>query len=84
MFQIIIPKRLVKVIDKLQTRLREKVLKALAALQTDPRPNGVVKMVGYANLWRIRIGDYRVIYEIHDQVLEIHLIEVDHRREAYR
>lgn len=49
-----------------------------------PRPHGCVKLTGTDNEWRIRVGAYRVIYEIHDQVLLIVLIDVGHRREIYR
>jgi mRNA interferase RelE/StbE len=48
-----------------------------------PRPADVKKLKG-RDAWRIRVGDYRVIYEIHDRVLQIIVITVGHRREIYR
>ena len=61
----------------------EKFLARLAALETDPRPADVKKLKG-RDAWRIRVGDYRVIYEIYDRVLRILVITVGHRREVYR
>lgn len=84
MYQVIIPKRVEKEINKLETRVREKILLALKKLESNPRPPGVIKMVGYANTWRIKVESYRVVYEIHDSELVIHVIEVDHRRDVYR
>jgi mRNA interferase RelE/StbE len=52
-------------------------------LETNPRPADVKKLKG-RDAWRIRVGDYRVIYEIHGRVLQILVITVGHRREIYR
>ena len=59
-------------------------LLAFSRRQTlDPRPTDVKKLKG-RSAWRIWVGDYRVIYEIHDRVLQIIVITVGHRREIYR
>jgi mRNA interferase RelE/StbE len=58
-------------------------VEALSTLEIQPRPPGCKKLRG-EKAWRIRIGDYRVIYEIHDKVLQIVLIIVGHRREVYK
>jgi mRNA interferase RelE/StbE len=50
----------------------------------NPRPPGVLKMSGADNLWRIRIGDYRVVYEIHDERLIVLVLRVAHRKDVYR
>jgi mRNA interferase RelE/StbE len=63
--------------------VRERVLRAAYALADDPRPPGVRKMRGADRQYRIRVGDYRVIYEIHDDVLLVLVIEVGNRREVY-
>ncbi|WP_373510743.1 type II toxin-antitoxin system RelE/ParE family toxin [Thiocapsa sp.] len=49
----------------------------------EPRPRGVKKLGG-RNAWRIRVGDYRILYEIHDERLLILVVDVRHRREIYR
>jgi len=53
-------------------------------LVDDPRPHGVEKMSGERNAYRIRVGDYRIIYEIHDAVLIVVVVRVGHRRAVYR
>jgi mRNA interferase RelE/StbE len=53
-------------------------------LRTNPRPPGVVKLAGDDNLWRIRIGDYRVVYEIHDNRLIVLVLRVAHRKDVSR
>lgn len=63
--------------------IRARIRDRIDALGTGPRPRGVKKMRGFVNRYRIRVGDYRVIYEIHDDRLVIIIIAVAHRREAY-
>ena len=59
----------VKALGKLPAQERARVAKAIDALATEPRPSGVRKLNGAENLWRIRVGDCRVFYEIRDQEL---------------
>ncbi len=63
--------------------VRQRVDARILALATDPRPPGVKKLVGEENRWRIRVGDYRVIYEIHDKILLVLVVRVRHRSGAY-
>jgi mRNA interferase RelE/StbE len=65
---------------ELQARLKPKIW----ALADNPRPRGVKKLQGFDNRYRLRGGDYRVIYEIHDNVLLVLVVEVVHRGGAYR
>jgi mRNA interferase RelE/StbE len=53
-------------------------------LAEEPRPSGVVKMAGEAFTYRVRLGDYRIVYEVQDEVLCILVIKVGHRREVYK
>ena len=53
-------------------------------LATDPRPTGCRKLVGSENDWRIRVGNYRVIYEIADEVRIVRIVRVRHRKDSYR
>ncbi|PKB64711.1 MAG: plasmid stabilization protein [SAR202 cluster bacterium Io17-Chloro-G2] len=57
---------------------------AIDALANDPRPPGCVKLVGSSDQWRVRIGDYRVIYAVDDGRREVIILRVGHRREIYR
>jgi mRNA interferase RelE/StbE len=58
--------------------------KRLLSLQDDPRPPGVRALAGESGVFRLRVGDYRILYEVHDDVLIVLVIEVGHRREVYR
>jgi len=57
---------------------------AILALRDEPRPRGVLKVQGSEGLWRIRVGDYRVIYEIHETHLLVLVIRVRHRSGVYK
>lgn len=59
-------------------------LNAIIALAHNPRPAGVKKLVGSRRDWRIRIGEYRIIYEIDDTAKTVTVLQVGHRRDAYR
>ena len=82
-FRVILPKSVQKEMDRVPDEIANRILARLAALETDPRPADVKKLKG-RDAWRIRVGDYRVIYEIHDRILQIIVITVGHRREVYR
>ena len=69
---------------KLPAKIRVRVTDAIRGLQANPRPTGCKKLAGNADYYRIRVGDYRVLYEIRDRVLLVLVIRVGHRREVYR
>jgi mRNA interferase RelE/StbE len=69
---------------KLPRAVRAILEPEIDALVSEPRPHGVEKMSGEENAYRIRFGDYRIIYEIHDAVLVIVVVRVGHCREVYR
>jgi mRNA interferase RelE/StbE len=64
--------------------VRLRVAAALRSLAKDPRPIGSRKLARTKHDWRIRVGDYRVIYEIADSIRVVRVYRVRHRREAYR
>lgn len=72
-----------KQVAALDGSVRSRVIDAIRDLAADPHPPGSIKMTG-REAWRIRVGNYRVIYEIHDAVLLVNVVEVGHRREVYR
>jgi mRNA interferase RelE/StbE len=82
-YQVILPKAVQKQLDRLPDEIARRILARLTALETNPRPPDVKKLKG-RDAWRIRVGDYRVIYEIHDRQLVVLVITVGHRREIYR
>lgn len=71
-------------LSRLDGKIVNRIFPKIEALATDPRPVGCRKLQGADNLWRIRVGDYRIIYSIVDQELVIEIVAVRHRREAYR
>ncbi|MGD9857553.1 MAG: type II toxin-antitoxin system RelE/ParE family toxin [Planctomycetaceae bacterium] len=61
-----------------------RVVRALRDLSENPRPAGVKKLAGETDLYRIRVGDYRVVYQIQDERLLVLVVRVAHRRDVYR
>ena len=83
-YRVEVPRAVRKALARLGAALRERILRALIALESDPRPPGAAKMQGEDPTWRLRVGDYRILYEIHDRELLVLVIRIAHRREAYR
>lgn len=71
-------------IKKLIQPVQLAIIERLEQLTENPRPPGALKMQGAENLYRIRVGDYRIIYEIQDQTLLIAIVKVGHRGDVYR
>ncbi|MBI4769725.1 MAG: type II toxin-antitoxin system RelE/ParE family toxin [Chloroflexi bacterium] len=69
---------------KLPAQQRDRVNAALLALETNLRPEGTAKLRGAPDRWRIRVGDYRIIYRIDDDAQRVTVLRIAHRREVYR
>ncbi|HZD22939.1 MAG TPA: type II toxin-antitoxin system RelE/ParE family toxin [Acidimicrobiia bacterium] len=69
---------------KLDYQARRRIQAAVELLATDPRPSGAKKMVGGEGEWRVRTGDYRVVYETQDDDHVVLVLAVAHRRDVYR
>ncbi len=82
-YNVIIPKSVQKEIDKLANIVSKNILEEIAKLQYNPRPVNCKKLSG-RDVWRIRVGNYRIIYEIDDKEKTITLFRARHRREVYR
>ncbi|MFU8806447.1 MAG: type II toxin-antitoxin system RelE family toxin [Bradymonadaceae bacterium] len=70
-------------LKKLERGIRDRLVGAIDNLGDNPRPTGVTKLSGEENLWRIRVGNYRVVYSILDDRLIVIVIRVRHRKDAY-
>jgi mRNA interferase RelE/StbE len=70
--------------EKLDRQFQDRVRRAIEALADNPRPMGCVKLSGPEGWYRIRVGDYRIIYDIQDRQLVVIVIRIGHRREVYR
>ena len=68
---------------KLDPAGRRRVQAAIDLLAHDPRPPAATQLVGGAGEWRVRTGDFRIIYEIHDRRLLVLVVKVGHRRDVY-
>jgi mRNA interferase RelE/StbE len=74
----------VRQLRKLPTTVRERIVGHIEDLAIEPRPRGSIKLQGEDDLYRIRVGDYRVIYRVGDEELIVLVLRVGHRREVYR
>lgn len=73
-----------KELEGLPETIRRRVVSHIEQLASKPRPTGVRKLVGSEDLWRLRIGDYRVIYAVHNERKLVDIVCVRHRKDAYR
>lgn len=83
-YSVIVTKSVQKQLDGLPEEFRLRVLIAIDQLKEEPRPNGVKKLKGAKNEYRVRLSDYRLRYKINDKELLILLINCKHRSEVYR
>lgn len=77
-------RKTVKQLEKLDRTIQKKIIIAVTKLADNPRPRGAKNLVTRPGEYRVRVGDYRVVYEIHDDRLLVLVVAVAHRREAYR
>jgi mRNA interferase RelE/StbE len=84
MFEIFIKPSAEKDLDQLPTRVRLRIVAALEGLREEPRPPGCTKLRGADDLWRIRVGQYRVVYSIQDEALMVLVVRIAHGKDVYR
>ena len=72
-----------KELEALDTKIVNRIFPKIEALSREPRPVGCRKLTGNKPLWRIRVGDYRVIYSINDTKALVDIVAVRHRKDAY-
>ncbi|HEY7034045.1 MAG TPA: type II toxin-antitoxin system RelE/ParE family toxin [Thermomicrobiales bacterium] len=83
-YRVDLAKRAQRQFRNLSPDVQKRVLPRIRALADDPRPPGAIRLAGEEGLFRIRVGDYRVIYAIEDDVLLVLVVAVGHRKEIYR
>ena len=84
MFEIVLERAAEKDLRRLSDQVHDRVIEGISALANDPRPVGSKKLAGSKSNWRIRVGDYRVLYESADIVRSVRVYRGRHRRDAYR
>ena len=83
MYAVFIERYALKQIAKLDKKIIPIVKEAIAGLALDPRPYGYIKLKG-EEAYRIRVGDYRIIYEIEDAKIIVTVVSVGHRKDIYK
>ena len=81
-YEVLIRRRAAKQLDELPLRDYERVKRSISSLGDNPRPPGCLKLTGRPG-WRIRIGDFRVIYEVDDRDRTVTVLDIGNRRDIY-
>ena len=84
MYRVLLERAAEKDLARLSAEIHTRIISAIQSLAQNPRPSGCRKLAGSQHDWRIRVGDYRVIYEIADTIRVVRINRVRHRREVYR
>ncbi len=82
-YEIVVSKSAAKELSRLAKSVNNRIIRAILKLQQEPRPQGARKLRGSAATWRIRIGDYRVVYVIDDALRQIDIRKIGHRKDVY-
>ena len=82
--QLFFHKKTTKDVDRLPAEIVERIMRAIFLLAEDPLPHGHKKITSLSNGYRIRIGDYRVIYLLHQKEKAVEVMRIRHRKEIYR
>lgn len=82
-YTIFLTKKAQKQLDKLNNNVAEPIIEAISKLENNPYPSGSIKLKGRES-YRIRVGDYRIIYEVQDDELIIDVIALGHRKNIYK
>ncbi|MCR4293393.1 MAG: type II toxin-antitoxin system RelE/ParE family toxin [Candidatus Kuenenia sp.] len=83
-YELHIERHAEKDLNKLEKSLFIQIATKIKELATNPHPRGSKKITDSQNDWRLRVGDYRVLYEIDKKTKTINIMRIKHRREAYR
>lgn len=90
-FQIVFKKSAQKELAKLPSQIGRRIQIAIDGLSQDPRPHGYVQLTEFElpsqdpkSLYRIRVGDYRIIYTIEEEVITVTIVKINHRSKIYK
>jgi mRNA interferase RelE/StbE len=83
-FEVVFARSARKELQNLDPQVARRILRQVEVLAANPRPTGVVKLEGASDLWRIRVGEWRVVYRISDRNHLVDVVAVRHRSDAYR
>ena len=77
-------RRATKFLEKIPIDVRRRILEQIAMLSENPFPKGCIKLSGVKNVYRLRVGDHRVLYELLPEKDAILIVKIDHRRRVYK
>lgn len=83
-YRVEIAREAIRALAKLDKPIRRRLQTAIAKLGDDPRPHGAIALQGLSGAYRVRVGDYRVVYAVDDGRLVVLVVDLGHRREIYR
>lgn len=83
-YRVEIARRAVKAITRLPRLEQQRIRAAIDLLAETPRPPVCIQLAGEENTYRVRVGDYRILYEVRDKVLLVQVVRVGHRRDVYQ
>ena len=83
-YRVEIARRAVKALASLPRKDQQRVRATIDLLAETPRPPGCVALAGEDRTYRVRVGDYRIVYEVFDDRLVVQVIRIGHRRDVYR
>ena len=84
MYEVLVERTAERDLQSLPQAILKRIIPRIKALSDNPRPSGCHKLTGSRNDWRIRIGDYCVVYEVDDARKRVRIFRIRHRREVYR
>lgn len=82
-YKVSFKKSALKELHKLHKTEVVKIVSLIKKLSDEPRPKRCKKLKGFANFWRVRSGNYRIIYSIEDQILIVEILKIADRKDAY-
>lgn len=82
-WQIQIERKAQKALKKISEPYKSKIIEKIEGLADEPRPHNCKKLKGVSGLWRVRVSDYRIVYQIIDEKLLILIVRIGHRKDIY-
>ena len=83
-YRVLLLRTAARELQALPQPMRHRVTTAIRSLAGNPRPPGATLLTGPDRIWRVRVGDYRILYRVNDEVVEVVVIRIRHRSDAYR
>ena len=83
-YRVLIAQSAERKLKKLPVQVQRKIAAVIVSLAIEPRPYGCRKLTGTVNTYRLRVGEYRVIYDIYEREIVVTVLKISHRRDVYR